>query len=451
MIKKTQNRDFYLRFAFFYFFYITTGYKHSKRKNVYALIIYFIKKPKQMKTLHKICFIIAAALIFQSCSFYKAPQLIKKGVVKNTDYVQEMAFNYSNDLIFVAVIINEKKYNFVFDTGAETSVIGKHIVDEIEYKSVTSVKVNAAERLEFIEIPKITIASVDFENTGAIIADITHFDKTFGCKSIDGIVGNNLMRKAAWQIDYKNQKITIADNIKKLNVAENASAITMNAGKIRNIYFDVTIDGVPAKFTFDTGYNGKIKADSSFFNSLAAKNEDLTYATDSGVIAYTIFGAKMGKTYHTMAKSVDIEGLILTNQIIALGGDNHYLIGNEVFKNYTLTIDWESDQLYFEPTTEIKADQLKGYELSFTPNFITKKFEIVRFRVEHALEEKISVDAEILKINGVDVTNFSLEEFCAYWEKESKNIQNYETLDIVVLDDGVMKKIRLTNKVLLGE
>lgn len=404
-----------------------------------------------MKTLNKICLTIAVALIFHSCSFYKTPQLIKKGEVKNTDYVQEMEFNYSNDLIFIEVVINEKKYNFVFDTGAESSVIGKHIVDEIEYKLVTSAKVNDTDRLEFIEIPKISIASVDFENTGAIIADIAHFDEFFGCKSIDGIIGNNLMRKAAWQIDYKNQKITIADNAKKLNVAENASAITMNAGKIRNVYFDITIDGVPAKFIFDTGYNGKIKADSTFFNLLITKNKNLTYSSESGVTNSTIFGAVIGTTYNTMVKNVDIEGIVLTDQIISLGSRNRYLIGNQVFKNYTLTIDWKNDNLFFEPTTEFKADTLKGYELSFSPNFITKKIEISRFQVEHALKEKISIDAEILKINGVDVANFSLEELCAYWERESENMKDYETLDIVVLDEGVTKKIRLTNKVLVSK
>lgn len=400
----------------------------------------------------KLFWVITVALIFHSCSFSKTTRLLKKGNINKTDYIETIDFNYTKDLIFVEVVIEEKTYNFIFDTGAEVTIIGEHIANDFEYKTAFSSGVNSgksSKSLKFIQLPKLSIASIGFENTGAAIADISHFDEFFGCKSVDGILGNNVMRKATWQIDYQNQKMTIADDIQKINVAEDASVITMNAGKIRNVYFDVTVNEASSKFTFDTGFNGKIKADNRFFNLLKSSDENLIYSIDSGIVAKKLFGPVFGKTYHTMVESVDIEGVTLENQIIELSASNNYLVGNEFFKNYTLTIDWKNDNLFFETVNDIKTDTLKGYEFDFIPNFITKKFEIIRFQEEHTLENPPSFDAEIIEIDGVDVANFSLDELCDYWKTESENIKNQATLDIVVLDKGVKRKIRLSNKVLL--
>lgn len=406
-----------------------------------------------MKTLNKILFVIALGTMFQSCALYKIPKLAKQGEVKSSNYVRETPFSYTNNVILVDVVINGKTFNFVFDTGAELSVIGRHIADEIDYKVIASSKIKATkkseQKVEFIEIPKISFADVGFENTGAIIADIAHFDEIFGCHTIDGIIGNNLMRKSSWQIDYKNQKIRFSDNVEKLDVSKNASEITMDAGEIRNVYLDVTIDGVSSEFIFDTGYSGKIKADSSFFNLLVAKNKDLEYSTETGIAHSDINGNITGQTFNTMVKSIDVEGIVMSNQVISLAGNNNYLVGNKFFEDYTLTIDWENDKLFFDPTNEVEADTLKGYELSFYPNYKTKKVAISRFQDDHTLAEKISVDAEIVTINGVDVSNFSLEEMCTYWQREGEGIRNYKTLDIVVLDKGVNKKVKLTKKVLL--
>ena len=407
-----------------------------------------------MNQVNKILLLIALISIFQSCAFYKIPKLVKQGEVKNSNYLQETQFNFTKQLIFFEVEIEGKKYNFIFDTGAELSVIGKHIADDISYKKIADSKVNATKKSEnklaFIEVPKITIASVEFENIGAIIADISEFDEYFACKSVDEIIGNNLMRKAAWQIDYKGRKITISDNVEKLNIAKNASEITMNSGKMKNVYFDVMIDNVSSKFTFDTGYNGKIQADSNFFKLLMAENEGLEYSAESGIAVKDLHGKIMGKTFNMIAKNVDIEGLELRDQLISLTGINKYLIGNEFYKNYILTVDWKNDKLFFEPSNEILADTLKGYEFTFYPNFTTRKFEILRFREDYTLDEEISYDAEIIMINDIDVSNFSLEELCAYWESEGKNLLLSKSIDLVILDKGVSKKLKLTEKVLLA-
>lgn len=418
--------------------------------------VYLLKYPQRsisMKNPINLLLILVIAAVAQSCALYKIPKLAKQGEVVQTNYVQKIAFDYGHGLPFVEVTIKGKHYNFLFDTGAELSVIAKHIAGDIDYKLITSAKVNATNesdaRLEFIEVPSITLANVDFEHTGAIIADLSHFDQYFGCKPIDGIIGSNLMRKATWQIDYKAREITITDSVERFVVSEKASVITMNAGKMRSVYLDVTIDSVSSRFIFDTGFNGKIKADSSFFNALKAKSKGLEFVTQSGLVVTDLNGKITGQTFMVIAKDIDVQGVEISDQMISLTGINKALVGNEFFENYTLTIDWQHDKLFLDPINEIKPDTLEAFEFSFSPNFISNKIEIIHFQDDYPLAEKVSADAEIMKINDRDVSNFTLEELCSYWSNEGEKLDELKTINLVLRDQGLTKNIQLTKKVLM--
>jgi predicted aspartyl protease len=406
-----------------------------------------------MKQVYKIIIIIAVGVLLQSCSIYKVSKLAKQGSVSNTVYFTQIPFNYYHDFIFVEVTINDKKYNFFLDTGAEISAIGQHIKDEIDFKVIASSKVSATSKTkrdyEFIQLPKISISNVDFENTGAIIADLSHFEKLVGCVKVDGIIGNNLLRKSVWQIDYKNKKLIITDNFEKLMVSPEASEIVMNSGKSGNVYLDVTIGGAKSKFTFDTGFTGKIKSDKQFFDLLIENNNALEYTTETGITGANLHEVTTGTTYYAYVKTVNVEGVIVNDQIISLEQGSSSLVGNQFFKNYILTLDWKNDKLFLDLTSEIKADTLKGYELFFLPNYATNKIEVFCYQDDHLLEEKVSLGAEILMINDIDVSDFSTLELCEYWEREREIIKNEKTIDMVVLDSGVRKKIKLTQKILL--
>ncbi|HQV74176.1 MAG TPA: aspartyl protease family protein, partial [Flavobacteriales bacterium] len=371
-----------------------------------------------------------------------------------SDYLHEVPFDYSKGLILVDVLINGKTYNFVFDTGAELSVIGAHIKDAVDHKVIASAKVKATQnksesKVHFIRIPSIILASVDFENTGAIIADLAHMNEPFGCRPIDGIIGNNLMRKAAWQIDYAAERLRVSDSTGKFSVSEQASALVMDAGRFRNVFFDVTIDSVSARFAFDTGSTGNILADSSFFARLQAKNPALEYTSTTGFTSTDLNGKQTGRTISARVKRIDIEGLVIPDQIILLSGRSTYLMGNEVYEHFILTIDWEHDTLFLDPTKPVEADTLKGFEIRIVPNFVTRQMEIARFQDQYPLADPIAMDAKILKINAVDVSHFTMDELCTYWEQEEENFRNTNTLDLELLDEGVTKQVRLTNKVLL--
>ena len=189
--------------------------------------------------------------------------------------------------------------------------------------------------------------------------------------------------------------------------------------------------------------------DEQILDQLKAKNPALEYTSTTGVTSTDLNGTLTGRSFSARVNSIDIEGLVIPDQIIYLSGRSTYLMGNGIYENYTLTIDWEQDKLFLDPTSTIVADTLKGFEFRIVPNFVTRIFEISRFQDGHPLADPIAMDAKILEINAVDVSHLTMDELCTYWEREAENIRNANTLDLVLLDEGVTKQVRLTNKVLL--
>ena len=159
-------------------------------------------------------------------------QLSKKGYVKQKEYFVEIPFNYANKHIYIEVVISGKKYNFVFDSGYEVTTIDSNIAKEIQYKIIKEVSLSgssfADQKVTLVELPNIAIANLDFEETYALLQDLS-FTKNPATQKIDGIIGNNLMRKSKWQIDYVQKVIRISnkiDQFKNLPTAKKLNSTT---------------------------------------------------------------------------------------------------------------------------------------------------------------------------------------------------------------------------------
>lgn len=159
-------------------------------------------------------------------------QLSKKGYVKQKEYFVEIPFNYVNKHIYIEVVISGKKYNFVFDTGYEVTTIDSNIAKEIQYKIIKDVSLSgssfADQKVTLVELPNIAIASLDFKETYGLLQDLS-FTKKPATQKIDGIIGNNVMRKSKWQIDYVQKVIRISskiENFKNLPTAKKLNSTT---------------------------------------------------------------------------------------------------------------------------------------------------------------------------------------------------------------------------------
>lgn len=277
--------------------------------------------------------------IITNCFAQNHKQISKSGFVNQKDYYVEIPFNYVHKHIFIELIISEKKYNFLFDTGSELTLIDLEIAKEINYKLVKEIEISGSsitkQKNSLIELPGIAISNLMFEKTYGMLLDLDFIKRAYENLRIDGILGANLMRKSKWQIDYIKKVIRISDKTEKFNISETAKKIKLNDKNWGLGYVDLEINKKKHEFIFDLGSNGKFTANHSFIKNFHEK---------SAIITETKQKFELDK--------VTIGEIELNNQSIVLEKNASSLIGNAFFDDYLLTIDWEKKTLFLNQNNE---------------------------------------------------------------------------------------------------
>lgn len=371
-----------------------------------------------------------------------------QGTVRNKKFETEIPFRYIDGYIFIDIIQNGKTFNFFFDTGAEATVIDNSIIDEFDFKPFTETNMSGPvitdQSVNTIVLSSIQLSNIEFNNIGAVAVDLK-FAKAKFCERLHGIIGSTLLKKAKWQIDYKNKIIRITDDMSnfKLNDSIYTLKTELPSKGWGTEKVAINIDGEISLFNFDTG-NGrsKIVSHPRNFKKYIKQNSN-------SIIEY---GFRKSETdYKFIAKKVSIGELELKEQIVSLEDEvgNLQLLGNRFFENFLVTIDWENHNLFLNPLENILPDTLTRFQLEFKPNYETNKIEIATGLKDFTKKHKIEKGAILLEVNGTDVSNFSDEEFCNYWKTNWKNILKKETIDIVILVNGKIKELKL-NKIKLA-
>lgn len=392
-------------------------------------------------------------VLMSSCFMSKTVQLAKGGELKSTSVYKEFDFEYFKGMIYVPVQINDKTYNFIFDSGAFMNVISIELAAELnlEEGTTSNVKSSSGRKQEsgFVELPSLLIDGVEFTKTGTIIQDLAGLNLFLGCHAIDGIIGNNLMRKGNWQIDYENEKIRFTDQADKLTFSEEAFFIPLTKKKWGNKLLPVTINGEENYYTFDTGFSGFIQNDSKFLNKLESNNSTLTKASSKGILSADLFGATYSETKYVFVDDFELEGIKIQNSKMKFKDDASSLIGNLFFEHYQLTMDWQNNRLILDPKKVVEIDTLDVFELIIAPDYNKNKLEVKGVWLDHELAESIEIGSVITKIDGEDVSNFTKEELCNYWDVEWIEINKREELSIEVEFNELKQMVRLKKQVLL--
>lgn len=282
-------------------------------------------------------FLIISILIYTNCYSQKKEQLAKQGIVNSKDYLVEIPFQYIGKHIFIEVVISDKKYNFLFDTAYELSAIDQEIANEIDYTYKKQVEISGSsivtEEAAVIELPKISISSISFEKTYGILQNLSFIKRNYDSLKISGIIGNNLIRKANWQIDYRKKTIKISDRIHNFNIPQTACPIKMN-GKWGISYVNLTINSKSHPFIFDLGSSGKFTAGTTFLKYFDPKNIEVI---------------KPDLKYKALAGVVELGRIKTSDQIISLEKGVSPLLGNGFFEAFLLTMDWNTNTLYLDP------------------------------------------------------------------------------------------------------
>lgn len=381
-------------------------------------------------------FLVLFLLLLTSCQQHIIG-LFKKGEYIKTEEVVEVPFTIESGLIIIPVEIGEKTYRFLLDTGAP-NVVSTELSEKLNFKKKRSIKTIDSQGnssvLDYVKVSKINIKNAIFLNTTAAVADLRQAD-AIACLNIDGIIGANLMRKAHWQIDCQQKVLRIITNSERLNIPKESYAIPFIADVTGTPIVHLKVGQIDVKkLKVDTGSVGFLSTDIGIYNGMKEKDYILAERSSYGVSSVGLFGTSEKDTIkQVLLKDFSMGNLCIMNQTIDLKQGKSSLLGMSFLRNYTITLDWKSSTLFLTP--------LGNFYNSFAETFGISMFKegdkmVVSLITEGSDAQKsgIEIGDTVLRVNDVDVTHTTLEEYCKVIKLV--RVKEVEKIQVVIEKSG---------------
>ncbi|RDC55125.1 hypothetical protein DU508_18415 [Pedobacter chinensis] len=360
----------------------------------------------------KVLYLAIFISLFISCNPVR--RILNTGNLRQTEFIEKIPFNFDFGVPIIKVNIGNKSYNFLFDTGAPTT-LSPELARTLNLKSLQKSKNSDSQGYEKKEdvviIPEIKIGNLIFENTGALIIDMK---KTFqmACLNVDGIIGANQMSKAIWQLDYKNKIITATNNLSNFEIPKDVKTIDFLPVKIQNTpLIPVTVNSKTTYITFDTGSNGDLNLGLTGYLD-AVKN--LKKAESVGIGGTGVYGeGRESVTTYIKVPEMQIGTLKLINQIVPFRNGKSGNIGNGILQHYKVIIDWNMHKIYLPEVSNFDFSKLNRFGIGL--KFIENKTVIASiFKNTDAEQLGMAVNDEIVEIDGRNVSNFTEADACYF-------------------------------------
>ncbi|MCC9043579.1 aspartyl protease family protein [Myroides sp. M-43] len=348
--------------------------------------------------------LITIIILLFSFHLFAQRGIFKKGTITPNAYNENLNYTVKDDHIYVDVIIEDKTYKFIVDTGAPTSVTFNVKGDfDFIYEDELYDASNNVSKVKFISIPSIRIGNLEYKNFAAVQSDMDAF-KSLG---VDGLIGANMISKSCWDFDLENNRITLSNNLNKqeINLFNRVKVKKADSGTptLTMTYFN----GLKEKdIFFDTGYNDFFYLSEDMFDTLNKKNVFSKVLTGEGVISYSAFGPSIGKTYITPLE-MKIGNYEIPVFIAAVDVDDTSNLGTKWLKYYR-TILYKNN-FYFKSYNKILPSTYQdiGIKVKIKENELIISFVWDSPSIKN---KNLKAGDKILSVNNKDISSMSEDE-----------------------------------------
>tara|TARA_B110000114_G_C14988382_1_gene355500 strand:+ start:88 stop:954 length:867 start_codon:yes stop_codon:yes gene_type:complete len=278
-----------------------------------------------MKILKSLSFALLLILTF-SCSITKDQ---KKGMVLPENFNFETEFITQKTVIILPFELNGISKNFLFDTGADFSIIQR----DSTFGKISKVTGATNRKMKMGEeyIKSMKIGDIDFRNTFAQNADLIGLKEQIA--NFGGIIGQPIINKANWLIDYPNKKLWISNEnlvdkkFEKIKIKREGGAP----------YTYILINEIEYKVVIDFGSSSEfsLPKESKLAKQLLQQYE----FTNSERERYTLGGLQTIKEKVGIVPLVKLGGMEFKNVSTKIGVQSQPRIGISFFKDCIIYID----------------------------------------------------------------------------------------------------------------
>ena len=138
-----------------------------------------------------------------------------KRILSRNGYVKIKLTKTATNHFELKAKINDVKGRFILDTGASSSCVGLDMIDHFKLEATDS-KVKAAGAgassmdTQQATKNKVKIGDWKFKNFNLVLFDLTHVNtalENHGAKTVEGIIGADILELGEAIIDYKQQRL----------------------------------------------------------------------------------------------------------------------------------------------------------------------------------------------------------------------------------------------------
>lgn len=355
--------------------------------------------------------ILTVTFLFSSCSTIKVVSLMKNGKVEQEEFSVQVPFEYRLGLIILKVNIAGEEYDFMLDTGAP-NVVSKELADKLGLKHITEQKVGDSQGqksdLVFSKFEELSIGGIDFYNTGVVIADLK-FSNTIACLEVDGFIGSNLMRKAIWKFDYKNQIITMTSSMDSLTIPERPNIISFTPHLTGVPKVELKLNDVIQKnITVDLGSNGHFSLAKNTYDSIIKKNPTLPKTTNFGSSRTGLYGeGEADSSFYLKVPAITFGDISLDSTVVKFSPVSASTIGTKFFKNYDVIFNWFTEEIMLINHTEYDNSNFESFGFSCINNEHQLRVSEVNVKMK-----ALKIGDQVLSIDEVNYRELNPEQWC---------------------------------------
>lgn len=395
----------------------------------------------------RLCFFV---VFFAGCSLTalsQSPDLILR---RNVDRI-DIPFEYENNFIIVNVVLNDLlPLRFIFDTGAEHTILTQR-----EFTDILQVQYGrrlplmgsdlSVELYAFLAIGvKLNVGGLIAPNRTILVLEEDYVNfKEFAGVEVHGIIGADLFRRFVVRINYKQQIISLINPVHFKPPGNRY--IEMPVEMIRNkpyINAATIIAGEQVKdykYLVDTGAGMALLIYTNTQPSLRLPPQVVRSKLGMG-LGGNIEGF-LGRIGYLRFADIDMKGVITNFQDLPFPEDTlrtqqrNGIIGNQILNRFIMIFDYPNSRLYALPTSKAKAifkSEKSGMLLAASGERLDNFTVFDVLPGSPAASADIQVNDRIRSVNGWPASVHTLEELTnKFYGKPGKKMR------VVVERNGV--------------
>lgn len=399
----------------------------------------------------KTIFTTALLCLVAAFSYSQGNITLNAGGTNQKNYYSEMDYDDSQSSPIVKVVLGNKTYRFLMDTGAP-NLISKALLKEI---SPANYNLNAENKIAIwdasdkvdsmhvITVSGLYLGGILFDGVPTVIENDPFLLKCFG---VDGIIGSNMLRNSIVHFSPKDHKITITDQPEKLNLSKKPSSLMYLTPAQSVPLVQIKMQGkgkgnAEIPMIFDTGDGGFFSIALNHYAFCAEAEIFTVLGKSTGSTGYGAHGIeKDTTTYRLRAPEVSFNGNVFKNVNVYSTPDDDSRVGSKLLNYGEVTLDFINRKFYFDPfQTPVEfGPKLFPVTFGFTNNHVT--IDIIW---GDTLKDSLNLGDQVLSLDDHDLSKYSLCDLL----QASELLNGKDSANLTLKDSkGKIKKVTIVKQ-----